>query len=166
LKSFDYTGLYRYSLTFCCYRRQRLFTDAAVVDCVLSQFQHIATKEQFAIAAYCFMPDHVHLLVEGVSKHSDCLRFISRAKQRSGFRYAQSRNNRLWQRYGYEHVLRNDESTMTVARYILENPVRAGLVKRVEDYPFSGSCEYPLQAILEAVADAIRGTEFVRLKPD
>jgi hypothetical protein len=60
--------------------------------------------------------------------------------------------NRLWQRYGYEHVLRNDEATMSVARYILENPVRAGLVARVEDYPFAGSCTYPLQQILEAVA--------------
>jgi putative transposase len=156
LKTFDYIGLYRYSLTFCCYNRQQLFTQDSVVDTVLSQFEQVSTKEQFAIAAYCFMPDHVHFLVEGGSERSDCLRFISRAKQRSGFRYAQCWKKRLWQRYGYEHVLRNDESTMAVARYILENPVRAGLAERVEDYPFVGSCQYQLRDILEAVADSIR----------
>ena len=50
----------------------------------------------------------------------------------------------------------NDESTMAVARYILENPLRARLVERVEDYPFAGSCQYPLHEILEAVADSNR----------
>jgi hypothetical protein len=38
-----------------------------------------------------------------------------------------------------------------VARYTLENPVRAGLVTRVEDYPFVGSLVYPVAEILEAV---------------
>ena len=156
LKTFDYTGLYRYSLTFCCHNRQQLFTQDPVVKSVLSQFEHVASKELFAIVAYCFMPDHVHFLVEGKSERSNCLRFVSRAKQRSGFRFAQSWKKRLWQRYGYEHVLRNDESTMAVARYILENPLRARLVERVEDYPFAGSCEYALHEILEAVADSNR----------
>jgi len=34
--------------------------------------------------------------------------------------------NRLWQRYGFERVLRDDEATLVVAKYILENPLRAG----------------------------------------
>jgi hypothetical protein len=47
-------------------------------------------------------------------------------------------------------VLRNEEATLSVARYILENPVRGGLVKRVEDYRFAGSLIYPLADILAA----------------
>ena len=50
-------------------------------------------------------------------------------------------------------MLRDDESTLVVARYILENPVRAGLVSRVEDYLFVGSLVYELREILEAVAE-------------
>ena len=38
-----------------------------------------------------------------------------------------------------------------MARYILENPVRAGLVARIQDYPFSGSKRYTLEQILEAI---------------
>lgn len=73
----------------------------------------------------------------------------SRAKQYSGFYYAQQFRERLWQRYGFERVLRESEPTSVVARYILENPVRAGLVSRIEDYPFLGSFEYTLSQLIE-----------------
>jgi putative transposase len=48
----------------------------------------------------------------------------------------------LWQQGYFERVLRNDEGTLTVIRYVFENPVRAGLVERYEDYPFLGD-KYP-----------------------
>jgi len=41
---------------------------------------------------------------------------------------------------------------MAVARYILANPLRGGLVDRVEDYPFSGSLVYTLEQLLEGVS--------------
>ena len=99
------------------------------------------------------MPDHVHLLIEGQSDDSDCLTFILRAKQFGGYQYATRFKRRLWQRYGFERILRNGELTLTVARYILENPVRAGLVKKPEDYVFSGSRTHPLSELLEAVGE-------------
>ena len=98
------------------------------------------------------MPDHVHLLVEAQTDASDLRRFVTRAKQFSGFYYAKAYSKRLWQRYGYERVLRNDEATLGVIRYIVENPVRAGLVRCAEEYPFSGSAVYTLREILDAAA--------------
>ena len=56
--------------------------------------------------------------------------------QFSGYHYKQAHGKGLWQRYGYERVLREEESTQRVVAYVLENPVRAGLVKTVHDYPF------------------------------
>ena len=153
LETFDYLGLYRYFLTFCTHSRQRLFNTSQVVDLVLSQMLRAARDEQFVIVAYCFMPDHVHLLVEAQADTSDCLRFIKGAKQYSGYQYSKAFGNRLWQRYGFERVLRNDEATLAVARYTLENPLRAGLVSCVEDYPFVGSTTHTLQEILTWVAD-------------
>jgi REP element-mobilizing transposase RayT len=97
------------------------------------------------------MPDHVHLLVEGQADDSDCRQFIARAKQYSGFHYKAKYGRPLWQRYGYERVLRNDEAAVSVARYILENPLRGKLVERVEDYPFFGSTVYTIAQLLEAV---------------
>ena len=152
LKAFDYLGPHRYSLTLCTDRRQKLFTTKEVVDLVLEQIARAADESQFEITTYCFMPDHLHLLVEGKSAGSDAKQFIARAKQYSGFYYKQARGSKLWQRYGFEHVLRDDELTLVVAKYILENPIRAGLVKRIEDYPFLGSLVYSLADLLEAIA--------------
>jgi putative transposase len=151
LKSFDYIGLHRYSLTFCTNARKPLFTSRERVDLVLRQILHSATEQAVAIVAYCFMPDHLHLLIEAQAESSDCLRFISRAKQFSGFHFKQVFGEPLWQRYGFEHVLRNDEATLVVARYILENPVRANIVERPEEYQFSGSMMYTVNEILDAV---------------
>jgi hypothetical protein len=58
---------------------------------------------------------------------------------------------RLWQRYGFERTLRSNDATLSVARYIVENPMRAGLVERIHDYPFLGSSVYTLDDIVEAV---------------
>ena len=152
LKTFDYLGLHRYSLTFCTNYRRRLFVEPGIVNLVLAQISRAAIENLFEIIAYCFMPDHLHLLIEGKADSSDAKRFITRAKQYSGFYYSAALQPKLWQRYGFEHVLRDDEITLVVAKYILENPVRAGLVKRVEDYPFVGSMVYSLAQILEGVA--------------
>lgn len=138
LQTFDYLGLHRYFLTFCTFERRRLFTTAERVDLVRTQILRASSDEGVAVIADCYMPDHLHLLVEGQTDASDCRRFISRAKQFSGFYFQKQFRERLWQRYGYERVLRGEEGTLSVARYIIENPVRAGLVKNVTDYPFTG----------------------------
>ena len=57
-------------------------------------------------------------------------------------------------------VLRDDEATLIVARYILENPVRAGLVATPESYPFSGSEVYALGEILDAVGELPRSGRY------
>ncbi|MBI3050571.1 MAG: transposase [Acidobacteria bacterium] len=151
LKTFDYIGLHRYFLTFCTFERRRLFVTAEAVDSVRTQFLRAGNDEPFAVLAYCFMPDHLHLLVQEQSDDSDCRQFIARAKQLSGFHYKKQFEDPLWQRYGFERTLRSEEATLSVARYILENPVRAGLVSRVQDYPFLGSDVYSIEEILEAV---------------
>ena len=139
LQAFDYLGPHRYSLRFCTESRHPVFTDTAVVELVLKHFLRQAEEQAFEVLAYCFMPDHVHLLIEGLKDDSDCKRFISRAKQFSGFYYKQQHKQKLWQRYGYERVVRDDEATIDVARYILANPLRAGLVKDIREFRFTGS---------------------------
>ena len=151
LKSFAYTGLYRYSLTFCTNQRAQTFVEPSRVEIVLKQILRAAAHEGFEIVAYCFMPDHLHLLIEARTDASNALRFISRAKQLSGYYYMRTFGQVLWQRYGFERVLRTDEQSLVVARYILENPLRKGMVVRVEDYRFVGSTVYKVSEILEAV---------------
>lgn len=149
LRSFDYHGFHRYFVTWCCADRQPLFTERVTVDLVWAQFLRACERSGFVIVAYCFMPDHVHLLIEATSEQADAKGFFSLAKQFSGYAYAQSCHGRLWQRYCYEHVLRTDETTRRVARYIVENPVRAKLVANVQDYPFTGSGTHSTPELIE-----------------
>jgi len=99
------------------------------------------------------MPDHLHLLIEGTSDASDCRRFIKSAKQYSGYYFEKQSSQKLWQRYGLERVLRDEDATLVVARYILNNPVRGGLIADPRDYPFLGSDRYSVEEILAAVGE-------------
>jgi len=98
------------------------------------------------------MPDHLHILAEAESESADARRFIKRAKQLSGFYYSKQFGRQLWQRYSFERVLRSEDDTLGVAKYVLENPVRGGLVQSPQDYEFSGSMRYSVPEILEAVS--------------
>ena len=151
LKSFDYIGPYAYFLTFCTDFRHAAFQSAERVELVRTQILRASADEGFALLAYCFMPDHLHLLAWGERADASCRAFIKRSKQFSGFYYQKAFGRRLWQRYGYERVLRGDEGVLSVARYILENPVRARLSRSVRDYPFTGSERYSVDEILEAL---------------
>jgi putative transposase len=153
LRTFDYRGRYRYFLTFCTHARQRRFVSADVVDPVHEQIVQAATAHEFSIPAYVFMPDHLHLLVEGLSEASDLKAFVKLAKQKSGHAFSGARGDRLWQPSYYDHALRDDESSLPVMWYVLMNPVRAGLVSQCEDYPFLGSMTHSIAEIREACAE-------------
>jgi putative transposase len=151
LEGFDYVGRYRYFLTFCVRDRLPVFRDHQVTEQTLTQFRRTSTLEEFAILAYCMMPDHAHLLAEGLSQNSDFKRFAKMAKQRSGGLYARTHHRRLWQEGYYERVLRDADDARDLARYIVNNPIRAGLVEAPEAYPFIGSDTWTLAELLESV---------------
>ncbi len=115
------------------------------------QILRAATREGFEVTAYCFMPDHVHLLPTGLRDDSDLKGFVARAKQFSGFEFSKRIGTRLWQRYAYERVLRNEESTEDLIRYMIANPIRARLVASVKDYPFWGSSIYSRDELLDFI---------------
>lgn len=109
----------------------------------------MAAAASISIPAYCFMPDHLHLLVEGDTMESDLRRFMSSFKQKSGYAFSRAGNDRLWQKGYHDRILRTEETTSIVVRYILENPVRAGLVTRFDEYPHTGSDRYSLEELAE-----------------
>jgi len=66
-------------------------------------------------------------------------------KQKSAYAFRKKSGDILWQRSYYEHVLRRDEDAKEVARYILNNPVRAGFVQDFQNYPYAGSSLFDLK---------------------
>lgn len=151
LEGVSYTGPARYFLTFCVHARAPAFADPAVVEQALLQIRRVASRRRFAILAYCFMPDHLHLLVEGTDDSSRLTEFARLARQASGFAYKQATGRRLWQDGDYERVLRQSDEARQVAAYILANPSRAGLVRTPAEYPFLGSDVWSLDKLLDSV---------------
>ena len=148
---FRYRGRHRYSLTMCTHQRQRTFRSTMIVNRVLYHLKQAVAGAGFEITAYCFMPDHLHLLTEGLSEDADLRRFVHEFKQRSAFEYKRATGQPLWQPRYHDHVLRDDEATKSVAGYIIQNPVRAGLVEDPRRYPFLGSEVYAMEDLLESV---------------
>ena len=150
LDGVSYVGYSRYFVTTCTASRRAVFVTAPIVAGALMQLEQCCTLLEFALSAYCFMTDHLHVLLVAQSEASDLCAFVKRFKQITGFPYKQQFGERLWQHGYHERVLRNDEGTLAVARYILENPVRAGLSRQLGHYPFAGSLVYSWPALLNA----------------
>ena len=150
LSQFSYKGVYRYFLTICTFNRQTFFTSSAIVSDTMLQFRKTSSEEAFEISAYCFMPDHAHFLIEGQTHSSDFRRFCKLAKQRSGSMYARKHGGPLWQEGYYERILREGDDSLTIARYLLANPVRAGLAAAPIDYPYMGSDRWSVAELVDA----------------
>ena len=129
-----------FSVVLATAERARIFVEPKAVQTCLAALKHAAARYEADIYAYCFMPDHLHLLVstpDGVN----LIDFMRYFKQLSAYRppHQFQMPRRLWQSRFYDHALRSDESVVAVARYVLGNPVRAGIAADAADYPYSGS---------------------------
>jgi len=102
---------------------------------------HMATMYGISVSVYCAMPDHTHLLWLGLRLNSDQLNACEFFRRHVNDMLATRYQARL-QKQAYDHVLREKERERgpfeKIAFYILENPVRAGLVATAQNWPCSG----------------------------
>jgi len=128
-------------LTTCTALRRRVFTERWIVTEVTAQLFQYAALLECGVLAYCVMPDHLHALVEAKSDRSDFGALMNGLTQA---------RRSLWQPGHRERVLGDTEDSDVVARYILENPIRAGLSRAVGDYPFAWSDVYDLESLFSS----------------
>jgi hypothetical protein len=79
---------------------------------------------------------------------------MRRFKLVSAFQYKKSTGRPLWQPGYHERILRDDEVTEAVVKYILENPIRGGLAQELGEYSFAGSDMYDLAGLITAWENA------------
>jgi putative transposase len=96
------------------------------------------------IYTYCLMPDHLHFLINPAQEGVSVLDFTHQFKGKTtNFSWEIGWIGRLWQPRFYDHIVREEEDLLAIAEYILENPVRKGLVSSAEDWRWSGNM-FPL----------------------
>ncbi|MGF6393860.1 REP-associated tyrosine transposase [Pseudomonas plecoglossicida] len=124
-----------YLLTSVTYRRHPLFADFRRARLVIKHLRQADHENSCQSLAWVVMPDHVHWLIELKSVTLGTL--MQRFKSRSGLalRKAGVKSVPVWQAGFYDRALRREEDIVKVSRYIIANPIRAGLANRVGDYP-------------------------------
>jgi putative transposase len=134
-----YLGQQWYFITVCSAGDRATFSHGGLVELLLDLLREQCRACTFDLYAYCFMPDHLHLELAGLSEDSDAIKLIHDFK---GIATAQARGlgvRRLWERGFYDHILRENDNHDAVAWYIFNNPVRKGLAQDARDWPYSGS---------------------------
>ena len=133
LPGFDYSSVRTYFITFCVEDRQPVFarpSSAQTAQQVIFEWR----VSSYWINAYCIMPDHIHLLIT-LRPSLHLSRLISGVKKQIRHRVPCKFR---WQRGYHDHIVREYENIVEFARYIVKNPVRAGLVTPEQAYPFAG----------------------------
>ncbi|HVM62857.1 MAG TPA: transposase [Verrucomicrobiae bacterium] len=155
-----------YFVTACTDQRRRILADAAVADILTGEWRTGGERHGWLVGRYVIMPDHVHFFCAARPDAKTLAEFVRLWKQwttkrmkmagltalnKRGYNRETAVINRgysagptrVWQREFFDHVLRSEESYAEKWGYVLQNPVRAGLTARAEDWPFQGEI-YPL----------------------
>lgn len=129
-----------YLLTTVTDQRRPVFEDFQLGRLLVDQFKQAHDDGIVTSKAWVVMPDHFHWLVELNSKTLGEL--MCRIKSRSSVTVNQANHSsgRLWQKGYHDRVLRQEEDLKATARYIVRNPIRAGLTARIGDYPLWDAC--------------------------
>lgn len=121
-------------------RRLRLFENDADYQTFLASLVHGLEKVPVRLLAYCVMPNHFHLVVRPTDS-GQLGRFMQRVTSMHSRRWHRSRGSEgtgcVYQGRYRAVVVRSDEQFLAVCRYVERNAVRAKLVMRAEDWPWS-----------------------------
>ena len=105
------------------------------------------------VVLYCFMPDHLHVILHGTADEADVWRAITDFKQRSGYWLQQHKElyaGATWQKDFYDHTIRTREDLGAQVRYSANNPVRKDLVKNWDEYQFTGPSGADLRTLIDS----------------
>ena len=133
------------SITICTHNRMQIFQHHEFGSYCAQLLRQLCGECKFRIFAYCFMPDHIHLLMQGDGSVS-IISLIQRFKSISTLNSRQfGFTGRIYQPRFYDHFLRKADEIEKQAKYILENPIRKRLADTIEEYPLSGSMVFNIQ---------------------
>ncbi len=132
-----------YHIVFRGINHQNIFEEEQDFEYMLEIFKKLKQEMQFEIHAYCLMTNHVHILLKE-SQTGDISTILKRLLTKYVMKF-----NKKYQRSGAligsrykSKVVEVDEYFIPLIVYIHQNPLRAGIVKKLENYRYSSYCEY------------------------
>lgn len=140
-----------YFFTVVTYRRRGFLTDDLARQCLHLAWREARHKQPFDVVALCLLPDHLHSVWKLPEADRDFSGRWSRIKTGLTHRYLteggqdlaqglsrmDKRERGIWQRRFWEHQIRDESDLQRHVDYIHYNPVKHGLVKVIDEWPWS-----------------------------
>ena len=140
LERFHHTRQFHF-ITFSCYKRQPFLITPQTKDILQGILEKTRHQQGLQIAAYVFMPEHIHLLTN--EPGNDTLAtFLQIFKQLSSRQLKSPNQKQFWQLRYYDFNVFSTDKYVEKVRYIHRNPVTRGLVSKPEDYQWSSFNHY------------------------
>ena len=150
---------YCHFITSKTYRSQKIFSKGKVADLLIQTLFEVKEKLNFRLIGFVVMPDHIHLMVVPDKRNSisDVMRHIKGRFSRRYNHFSRGMNSpdygapnhragnlslpkpKVWQESFHDHVIRNRKEFDQRLNYLYNNPVKAKLVEKPEDYKYASA---------------------------
>ena len=118
--------------------------EPCVAECLVDALRAAAEQRLMTPHAYAIMANHVHILITPIASVAKITKQVKGTSARGANRLLGFAGSHFWQDESFDHWVRNPAEWQTIRVYIEQNPVKAGLVERAEDWPWS-SASRPLK---------------------
>jgi REP element-mobilizing transposase RayT len=126
-----------YHVTVTTYARKPIFLDFDAAYAAARCHQDKNCLKDTTMLAWVLMPDHAHWLLQlGITDSLPAVVTRLKCASARSANLALRRKGPLWSRAYHDHALRNERQLLETARYLIANPLRAGLVNQIGEYPF------------------------------
>ena len=126
-----------FAVTVCVHPRRDIFSKEAINAVLVEEIQQLNKEGAWTAHVFCIMPDHMHLMITPGPKGLSAAMKLFKGRTATKTRLMREKQ-RLWQRSYFDHRIRSNESFGDKCTYIMQNPVRAGLCAKPEDYRWCG----------------------------
>ena len=137
---------YIYFVTTNTYSRKEIFKNQRACEFLRSIISYYRFVCKFKLYSYCIMPEHLHMIIQTLSKQYDISTIMKEIKGTFAREYniLTRKGGEIWQWKFYDSVIKDESDLMTKINYTFENPVRKGMVKNATEYEFSSAKSYLL----------------------
>jgi len=130
---------------------------------VMDSLRKGAELGHYQLGPFAIMANHVHVLLLPLGAPSRFLKSLKGVTAREANTLLQRTGEPFWRRESYDHWVRNDEEWNRIARYIERNPLKAGLVDRIEDYRWSSAYRPSVHTSVNAARTSACATATTRI---
>jgi len=123
-----------YLLTTVTHNRKPIFNDVVTGRIVVKTMKHLHDLNRVSSLAFVIMPDHIHWLLQLHTEKLDSIMQVFKGVSANKINHHLRQQGKCWQSGYHDHAIRKEEDLAAVARYIVANPLRAGIVASIRNY--------------------------------